>query len=200
MPKIKTINGIYLTEIICFPRSGHHWLMSMLEEVYFANRISYCERYEHPERMIEQCADTNVQKNHDEGGDTPIRSDRRYIVQIRDPLEALPSRWKAHLAREDATELGFINNEECWRQTMKRWIDYYSRFVSKWIYDEVPNRLILRYNDLLSDPLGSLRKVVDFIDVAYGFDEDLALLAIDRFPPQVRSYRPALFNFKPIGI
>lgn len=189
MQTLKVVDGVHVTEVMCFPRSGHHWLMRLLQR-YLGDRFHYCEMYQEPELRLDVCPDTNFQKNHDVALDasvfdhgidlTPIRDDRKYLVQIRDPIEAFESRWLLSLKENDGV---LEDTEECWRFHMKAWLDYYDSFVYRWIFSPVPNRMVLRYHDLMQSPVDRLRDVLRFVGVD-PVDERKLLKAVRRFPPQ----------------
>lgn len=140
---------IHRTEAISFPRSGQHLLADMLA-AYLGEEFQYCEFYLEPGRRLAVRSETNYQKNHDFDLDWPITPDHRYVIQIRDPFEALTSLYEL--------EGGGAGPE--WFDA--KW-DYYMGFVRKWILNDVPNRIVVHYQDLVDLPVETLSRVITHI-------------------------------------
>lgn len=188
MNEIRKVSGLFVTECICFPRSGHHMLQSILTK-YFDGQIGYCELYlDSPETRIENCPSTNFQKNHDFDLDTPIKDDRKYLVQIRDPIDALASRWELD------TRTGMLpSSKEIYQVEMAKWAAYWSGFFAKWVIADVPSRLVVRYRDLLQHPVDSISHVIQFMRGRQNVDAEALQAAIEQFPPQPRRERTLRF-------
>ena len=155
---IREVNNIYVTECICYPRSGHHALANVLA-AYFGSQLEYCEIYQHPEKQIGDDTQTNYQKNHDFDLRTAIGFDRRYLVQIRDPYEAWASRWSLHRRTGEITD----ESQENYIETVRSWSDYYAGFMNKWVISSIPNRLVVRYCDLVESPFATVENVIQFL-------------------------------------
>lgn len=151
--QIKQVNGIYRTECLSFPRSGQAALRGALKK-YFGDRLNWSEPYKHPETSLDRNPETNFMKNHDHNLTVTIRDDRKYIVLIRDPIEAIQS-W--HKMKE-----GGVNPVK-WNEFWKDKIRYYAGFTNKWIIDPVPNRVIVRYERLLEEPPHVFEEIVSHI-------------------------------------
>lgn len=139
------------THAISFPRCGQHLLADMLTHYFGGNRFRYCEFYSDPELRMGVCPETNYQKNHDFDLNWPTSPEYTYIVQVRDPFEALTSLYYLE---------GAGKNPEEW--FAEKWAYYYG-FVQKWILGSVPNRLVVHYRDLVDHPVGMLSKVIHHI-------------------------------------
>lgn len=155
MNGLREINGLKPTEAMTFPRSGHHWLFEILAE-YFGQRLVVAEPHPESPPRIEDSDKTNFQRCfHDWSLTEPIRDDRQYLVQIRDPVDALASRWALEHRPEGI---------EAWYSIMGQWIDYYSGFMKKWVYSRIPNRLIVRYSDLFTNLPAKVCEIVCFME------------------------------------
>ena len=128
---------------VTFPRSGHHWLVSMIQK-----RLPEMRYDEHHEtgRTLENFADINAQKTHDFDLSVPKRDDVIHVVQIRRMQDAIAS----------------------WDKIMPRsqWLEkeaFYGAFVSKWIVEPVPNRIVVKYEELLNQTESVVEKVVSHI-------------------------------------
>jgi len=157
------------TECISFPRCGHHALTEVLR-AYFGENFHYGEIYRDGAR-IGPGSKTNWQKNHDFNLDTPVLPDRNYIVQIRNPLEAIES-WE----NLDKRVAGRVVD------TCENRIEFYSRFVTKWIYGPVPWRLVVWYEDLMARPLPTVTSVIQFVTRTQNVDVAKLQGALTAFP------------------
>jgi hypothetical protein len=162
------------TECISFPRCGHHALTEVLRH-YFAENFHYGEIYRDGAR-IGPGSVTNWQKNHDFNLDTPVLPDRNYIVQIRNPLEAIES-WE----NLDKRVAGRVVD------TCEHRIEFYANFVKKWIYGPVPWRLVVWYEDLLARPLPTVTSVIQFVTRTQNVDVAKLQEALTKFPLQRRT-------------
>lgn len=149
---------VHRTECVSFPRSGHHLLEGLLLRYYGEQGMRYCEQYAHPERRLDLDPETRFQKNHDFDLDTPIRRDRRYLVQIRYPLDSLVSLFKLNV-----TQAGIPDNGANWTNFAINKTGYWMRFYKKWVLDHVDGRLVVNYADLVDRPEAMLTAVVRFL-------------------------------------
>lgn len=148
--------GIHKTEFVSVPRSGHHMLVDLLK-AYFGEALRYCEYYREPEKRFGRCAETNAQKNHDFNLTTPVRKDRRYVIQIRNPIDALAS-W-TNLSRLE----GLFQSGQDVRHEYANRLAYWQGFVRKWVVPTIPNRLIVRYENFVQRPEPELARVIRFM-------------------------------------
>ena len=175
--EIRKVNDLFVTECMCFPRSGHHALKDVLQ-TYFGERLVYCEIYHDPvEKQISLESQTNYQKNHDFDGGALVLDSRKYLVQIRDPVDALLSRWQLDTRSGERP-----NTEQAFRDAMEKWNVCYARFVAKWVWSEVANRLIVRYNDLVTHPYDTVVHAIQFMQGFQNYDASKLKSALAEFP------------------
>ncbi len=136
------------TKIITFPRSGHTLLTQGLMWV-FQDEIVYCEPYKSKHTM-DVCQWTNVQKSHDFDLTDEIDPNMNYIVQIRGFELAVESWYKMAVAE------GLTQTFDEFRQSKS---DYFDGFMAKWVSSQMPNRLVVTYNDLVSDKVNTMVRV-----------------------------------------
>jgi hypothetical protein len=151
--------GMVRTECVCFPRCGHH-LVERLLSSYFADKLHYGDPYEAPHRSMDSDPTINFQKNHDFELDTPVRSDRQYLILVRDPREALIS-WFRLEVRKGRLEY----TREAWAGFSQKSWRFWGGFFDKWVVGQVPNRLVLDYRDLVAQPALALSRLVEFVSL-----------------------------------
>lgn len=180
MSTVRIVNGLFVTESICYPRSGHQALLDVLRD-YFGPSLNYCELYQNPEGQIDRHPFTNYQKNHDFDSETRVRADRNYLVQVRNPLDAMGSRWELEL------RAGTLQDTDAeYGRVMAEWAGYWSRFVSKWLFSPVPHRLIVGYEDLLMSPHDVVGNVIQFLTGSPHIDTVKLTASLDRYPIRCR--------------
>ncbi len=144
------------------PRSGHHYLARLLQEV-LGEQLHYCEFYT-PLDCCRQvpcrraAAPVVYQKNHDfDLGLDPALPGCLYIVQYRSPLlEALSDREllesvSPELAGDDDHLLVWLAGKAA----------YFRLFHAKWIARGAANRVLVPYERLLDRPLDVLREILE---------------------------------------
>lgn len=136
-----------------WPRSGHHLLVRLLGAV-LGERFGYCSFYGHQEdqRCCGRfpCTKPGVSfaKQHDIGFSWPVPKDGRpLLVQYRRFDEAVLSSFEVRLSQKLLTD-----TEEDFRKLAREHAKTYRKFVSKWVERDIPNRHILRYDDLIERP------------------------------------------------
>lgn len=156
MTKPPQINGLYVTECASFPRSGHHFLQSLLSHLY-REALVYSEYYKDARRIA---ADgINFQKNHDFDLVTPTdKTDRQYLVQIRSPIKSLVS-WYIL----DTTSGGLEDTLASWRNFAVQRAGFWAHFYAKWVIKPIDNRLVVIYEDLVSQPHAWLETIAGFL-------------------------------------
>lgn len=127
---------------------------------------------------------TNYQKNHDFAMDTPLVPGRRYLVQVRNPLEAIES-WRELEELVGATP-----------SSVEAKLNQWTWFVQKWIYSPVPQRLVVWYEDLVARPFDVCAAVIRFLSGSQMIDHQALETALKRFPLERRPIRksPAYFR------
>lgn len=156
------------TECISYPRSGHHALVDVLR-VYFGEALVYGEIYRDPAAIL-GAGDppVNYQKNHDFDLQTPVLADRRYIVQVRNPLESIES-WEVFDRR-----VGAVPDSHEVR------LDFWAAFVKKWVFAEMPSRLVVWYEDLVERPHETCTAVIQFLTMTQNVDTALLSMSLQR--------------------
>lgn len=184
---------IYKTEAITFPRSGHHLLKNILE-YYFDGQLHYCSLYsDPPEVQLGVSLLTNFQKNHDFDLATPVSADRKYIVQIRDPIDAIES-W-FHMARRTTELCGVgVPEHSQWKEFCSGKMGYYVQFVDKWIFNHVSNRLIISYSDLLHRPENAITSVIQHMCGTADISSKRLVEALEKFPPKQQLTRTIFYE------
>ena len=125
-----------------FPRSGHHWLVSMLQE-RMGDEFVYSE-YHQNGISLESNPKITAQKSHDFDLTDKKDPDIMHVVQCRKIEDCIKS----------------------WEKIAPDWSnkrEFYGQFVSKWIVEPVPNRLIVYYHDLVVDTEYWVNKVIAHI-------------------------------------
>lgn len=157
MSDLRKSDDLFVTECICYPRSGHHLLYSLLDG-YFGERLHHGEIYRDPESHIDKNPQTNFQKNHDFDLQTPIRTDVKYIIQIRDPIDSLASYWELSTRTGDVPD-----TQEAYNACAKTWLEHWTGLMLKWVVPKLENRLIVRYRELVEFPNEVLTNVIQFM-------------------------------------
>lgn len=171
---------IHRTKNICFPRSGHHALSNVLLR-YFGDEMQYCEFYLEPAKRINDCPATNFEKNHDFELAIQFRPEFRYLVQIRNPINALAS-WKTMLERTEGKPLP--------HDWLVLKLDFWSAFAKKWVLQPIgPPRLVVTYERLLQYPFEVCTQVIQFLTGVQNVDAPRLRGALADFPIYERTSR-----------
>lgn len=182
---------LHRTECITFPRSGHHLLHDLLARYFREGELRYCEMYKQPRLRLDVEPRTNFQKNHDLQLATPIRSDRRYVVQVRYPVDAIISWYK--MACAETLQDSPLN----WTSYALQAASFWLRFYRKWVLNEVPERLVVNYSDVLANPHAALRDVVMFLGDAQP-DAGRIARACNAEPIQQRNFYRSFKYYGPV--
>jgi len=166
---------------VSFPRSGHHLLINILAR-YFgkdplydsrsietgedrshftAGRLVYCEYYTHCRKS--PCSDpkTTFQKNHDFDLKLPNKNGQYYIVQYRNPKDAIASNFKLESQVLKTVE----DSEASWKKYHKEKMIYWESFYKKWVLqNKNPLTYYVKYEDLVTQPGKVVRGVMQFCD------------------------------------
>lgn len=131
------------TRFVTFPRSGHHWLVSMLQE-RLGSEFVYSEYYD-AHKTLENSPEVTAQKTHDFELDVEKKEEYLHIVQCRVIDDCIKS----------------------WEKIAPDWPPekplFYGKFASKWIVSPVPNRLIVYYHDLVASTDEWVDRIISFI-------------------------------------
>jgi hypothetical protein len=161
---------------VSYPRSGHHLTVRVLKK-YFGDELKYCQFNPAINKDCCQqcpCVDTSVTltKNHDLDLDRPLSwglpksPNTPYLILIRNFLEAVVSDYNMYLRRND-------DRHEVWLEYSKKKLRYYERFVRKWVlsHDGI-EKLIVSYEDLTANPLGSFRRIIQYFQPSDPIDTE----------------------------
>ncbi len=181
-PLIESVDGIIKTEAITFPRSGHHLLKNILEH-YFDGSLHHCSVHEDPADLrLGVHPLTNFQKNHDFELDTDIAYDRKYLVQVRNPIDAVES-W-IRLIQRVGTGEPILPDYTVWQLVSLSKLRYWINFVEKWVYTFVPNRLVVSYHDLLNRPESAVTSVIQHLRGKAEVNGSRLAEALNKYPPR----------------
>ena len=190
---IEFVDGIAKTEAVTFPRSGHHLLKNILE-YYFDGSLHYCSVHEDSEDLrLGVHPLTNFQKNHDFDLKTKVTDDRRYLIQVRDPMDSVES-W-IHLTQRIGTNGTTLPVYNSWKVDIMDKLNYWIGFIEKWVVNHVPNRLVVSYQDLLNRPESVVTSVIQHLRGKAEVDGKRVKESIDKFQPKPQfSARPAFYE------
>jgi hypothetical protein len=159
---------------VSLPRSGHHVLEMTLGRL-LGRQLYYCEFYSIPgccqtipcsrtDEFAAAGAQVFIQKSHDHAlKDNPAAAFDGVVVQVREPVARALSNYEL-----DLDTLKIEHTDTYRRYWLGLEAAYTLGFAEKWC-DPAPNRLLLRYEDLLADPVAYFRSVFD----AFGLDLSL---------------------------
>ena len=153
---------------VSFPRSGHRFLRGILSD-YFEDRFILYESYE--KRVVDKfrntnnLKDVNFVKTHDFQliGHKVLYfefpTNRRYLVQIRHPLETIASYY------EFAQNHGKIQNDnkKTWKVFLHEKLAYWKQFCELWLTKKPKDSLLITYEDLCADTYQSSAKAIRFL-------------------------------------
>ena len=170
---LRKVNDIYVTEVITFPRSGHTWLSRILK-YYFLNNLNYCEFHTDPSNSIDLNVNTNLQKNHDFDLKTEIKSDRKYLIQIRKKYECLNSLYRLdslnidrNMNKHDEDQMTRTNFIETYGISYFDFLNekgkYYDNFLSKWVFVNIDNSKLVIYEKLKNDTFKESKSIIQFL-------------------------------------
>lgn len=144
-----------------WPRSGHHLLVRLLGAI-LGDRFGYCSYYGH--NQDKRCCGkfpctlpgVSFAKQHDIGFNCAVpQNGEPLLVQYRRFDEALLSSFEVRLSQ------GMLaDTEEDFRTLALERARTYRRFLQKWIVRDIPNRHILRYDELIERPHETLTAVL----------------------------------------
>lgn len=156
------MNAIIPTCFVTFPRSGHHWLEYMLSR-YFGADWRYCESYNEPEKRMAVCPATNAEKTHDFALDFDPGPAQVIVQYRRDVGAAIRS---LYVATHPAMTL-----EEFAASRTAYWLG----FTAKWVNRD---HYVVYYEDLLANPVETVRGVITRLAPAHGIESTRLLGAV----------------------
>ena len=165
---------------VSWPRSGHHLVQRLLQE-YFGPDFVYCEFYD-PELdccRVFPCTRSRVHfsKNHDRDLSGVMTAGLPYLIQYRSAAAAAVSDFELHL--RDGHSDTAREFETFALHRARRW----GKFVSKWVDgSDGLERLIVRYEHLTEDPLGTMAPIIQFFSPDVAVDRDKLTHTIATIP------------------
>jgi len=179
----KTVKSLNRTQVVTFPRSGHHYLMRILN-YYFESSMHYCEFYGHCQRVPCIESSTNVQKNHDFGLKYKCIKGWSHIIQYRNPEGCLTSYYSFLVSKGQIS-----HNLESWKNFLKEKAPYWLGFMDKWILPESKN-LKVRYSDIVgTNRIKYIISIIRFVSSEESIDYDLIHDSLNKEPTKVRNAR-----------
>lgn len=168
-------SDIYL---VSFPKSGNTWLRYLLaysiwpatNELDLRDMAAYIPSFalkHDAEVMLDPNAPCNLIKHRIIKEHFPYNEVARMYVKnaiylVRDGRDAMVSYW--HFCNQrDGTNISFnefIRQSTATRGHFGPWRDH----VTGWLNAPINNKLIVRYEDLKEDTLGSLQRILEFVD------------------------------------
>lgn len=143
--------NIKRTRIVAFPRSGHHWLLRMLRS-NLGSEIRYGSK-PYDGFTLETHPHINLQTAHDRDLQTPINPEFQHIVQYRkDKDAAIESAWRLNCSGPEYKERFFAQRSKL-----------YDDWKAKWVDAEIPNRIVIAYEDLVVNTLWELQRAYSFL-------------------------------------
>ncbi len=187
---------------VSFPRSGHG-AVSNIARRYFGEAFIYCDTNNKRRCGCESVPCINPQrtfaKNHDFGLQNsvgvPIIPSERYLIQYRSPVRSIASNYYL-FRRGDRSR----HSKSEWRRFALDSINYWNRFVDKWVLNFPPNAdapLYCSYESLISDPEVRMREVLSYLSDE-SLDED-AFSQLLRMKPILQRNRISEFPYYDAG-
>lgn len=162
---------------VSFPRSGHRFLREILTD-YFEDCLTFFESYSqdavsHPGQS-RSLKNANYVKTHDFDlvGHKVLYEDfpgsRRYLIQIRHPLESIASFYEFSLKH------GHVRNDNklAWRLFLAKNLNYWKRFCEVWLLKEQADSLLITYEELCADTYQAAKNAIGFLSNSPSLDSD----------------------------
>jgi hypothetical protein len=162
------------TRFVSFPRSGHHWLVSLLSHA-LGDRLQYSEMYTGG-GTLESNPNINLQKTHDFDLSTPVSDEYQHLVLVR-PFNECVLSWFLM----EGPKAPFFNDFGAFARAQHR---FYKAFMAKWADGPVPNRLLIRYTELRENCVETLAGVLCHMGLPYEERVDAAYTGALRAPPK----------------
>lgn len=152
--------------IVSFPRSGSTMTYLLLQEIYEQKNMefSFCEFYTCCKSI--PCKFNKIyQKNHDFKLNLEIKENEKYLILYRkDVIEQLEA-WFRYTNRKNNFD---YNNHEYYIKLLKfikKKINYYKKFINKYVDVKRPNFLVIDYNDYLNNPENRVFDIFNFFNI-----------------------------------
>jgi len=138
---------------ITFPRSGHHLLLRGLFTI-LPEHLVYSEGYK-SQHNIKNCECVNFQKEHDLDLDHEIDEQYGYIIQSRNPTDAIRSWYRQAVQYEEL--------ETPWEEFEKQKREYHQKWINKWIMGRPKDSLVLTYGELTDNKQAAVMRVANYL-------------------------------------
>lgn len=168
-----------------YPRSGHRLLRDVLMHYFHGNMVfyePYAARIKPKRAPAGRLNRPNYIKTHDfnlKGRNEltdKFSDNRRYLIQIRHPLEAIASYYEFSVRH---SYIG-MDTEQNWLVFLYDKLKYWKKFVDIWILEEKHDSLIVRYNELVRDKENTISSVIRFLSLSNEIDCKELCDAIDK--------------------
>lgn len=123
-----------------YPRSGSQFLVDNLRAA-IGPQLRWCEGYSEAFDPIGH----NMLKTHDFNLTDQPPTGWGVIVQVRNPLHAVPSYFDVQL------KYGVEDTYEAWREFARPAFIYWAKFVRKWVLNS-HTELVIQYRDMHEEP------------------------------------------------
>jgi hypothetical protein len=132
---------------------------------------------------------TNLQKEHDFMGTFKRPDGFPIIVQVRNPLLSIDSRHKLNVR-----ELSHPDTRAHWTQFHREQIPAWMQFVHRWILADLPDRLVVFYEDLVAGPESVVTRVIEFLRPDEPVDSARLNCALSLNPVEYRKRSITYYN------
>jgi hypothetical protein len=171
---------------VSYPRSGHS-IVYQVATRYFGEAFVYCDTNNRRYCGCESVPCVNPQrtfaKNHDFGvqheAGVPILPAERYLIQYRNPVCSITSNYYLYRFRKP-----WLHTKGAWKHFAIDSIDYWNRFVDKWVLDfpaDANPPFFCSYESLISDPEVRMREILSYMS-AEPLEEDAVRQVLSRKP------------------
>lgn len=142
--------------VISYPRTGTHWLNTMLEQYFERNRvlpnyggsITFVNKFDQ---------DFMWYSSHDNDMTLEVKHELGTLYLYRDPVDVMYSLLTAHTLEPDHDETHLSVDE-----LFQKYAGRYRRHLEKWLLsDKYKARTVVTYEGLKTDPLATFKKVVE---------------------------------------
>ena len=161
-----SITGVVINA--SYPRSGHRFLRELLQ-AYFDEELIFYESHikKIPTRSREatDLSLVNYVKTHDfESIGVNVLSNlfplnRKYLVQIRHPLESIASYYEFSLHHGDIK----ADNNAAWDRFFKEKLKYWKLFCENWVLGNRQDHIVVSYDDLYRNTSDTLSRVIHYV-------------------------------------
>ena len=152
--------------LVTFPRAGQHLVVGSLFSYFDIPLAKYCEFYScclkfpcsRPNIFLHKSHDFELLKEQRLPQVTiPIHNKHKYIVGIRHPYDCLLSWYKL-----EVTEYHTRNEGRFLRYLDDR-MNYWKRFVDKWVLTRATNIHVFRYSSLVNNFVPEISSIIKFL-------------------------------------